>query len=148
VQAPPQVELRNAEGVRVGSAGDPVRRTSSAAAVTLRPNALPTKALGGLSPQLVGVLERLAEQRRMERSYEFRSHPCPTCSIADAVGYAPPIAPSTLFGPAGALPGDVKQGGVGDCYFMATMMSIARKYPRQLRALFRQEPDGTYTVLF
>ncbi len=40
----------------------------------------------------------------------------------------------------------VDQGGLGDCWFMAPMLSIAEKEPGYLRKLITAHPDGTYTV--
>lgn len=49
-----------------------------------------------------------------------------------------------LFGPNGPqLPGDVNQGQLGDCYFMASMAGLT---PAQVNDMVKDNHDGTYTV--
>ena len=49
-----------------------------------------------------------------------------------------------LFGPNGPqLPGDIRQRGLGDCYFMASMAGLT---PDQVKDMIRDNRDGTYTV--
>lgn len=43
---------------------------------------------------------------------------------------------------------DAKQGQVGDCYFIASLVSIADKNPDAVRNMFIDNFDGTYTVRF
>lgn len=44
--------------------------------------------------------------------------------------------------------GDARQGQLGDCYFIASLASIADKNPDAVRNLFIDNSDGTYTVRF
>lgn len=49
-----------------------------------------------------------------------------------------------LFGPGGPqTPGDVRQVGLGDCYFMASMAGLT---PDQVKDMVHDNADGTYTV--
>ena len=43
---------------------------------------------------------------------------------------------------------DARQGALGDCYFIASLASIADKNPDAVRNLFIDNSDGTYTVRF
>lgn len=43
---------------------------------------------------------------------------------------------------------DAKQGQVGDCYFIASLVSIADENPNAVRNMFIDNFDGTYTVRF
>lgn len=41
---------------------------------------------------------------------------------------------------------DVKQGGLGDCYFMAGLAAVARVQPERIRNMIEDHGDGTYSV--
>jgi hypothetical protein len=43
---------------------------------------------------------------------------------------------------------DVKQGGLGDCYFMAVLGAIARVRPEFIKNMIKDNKNGTYTVTF
>jgi hypothetical protein len=43
---------------------------------------------------------------------------------------------------------DAKQGQVGDCYVIASLVSIAHRNPEAVRDMFVDNGDGTYTVRF
>ncbi len=43
---------------------------------------------------------------------------------------------------------DVKQGQVGDCYFLATLGSIAQEQPNYIQNMFIDNGDNTWTVRF
>ena len=43
---------------------------------------------------------------------------------------------------------DVYQGGVGDCYFMATLAAVAKAKPEHIRKMVVDLGDGTYAVKF
>lgn len=43
-------------------------------------------------------------------------------------------------------PNDVKQGYIGDCYFMAAIAAVARANPDALKKLIKTNSDGTYDV--
>lgn len=53
----------------------------------------------------------------------------------------------TLF-VSGATYGDIKQGSVGDCYFMASLAEVACKNASTITNMFVVNGDGTYTVKF
>lgn len=65
----------------------------------------------------------------------------------DAAGYAPTQG-YPLFGPDGPLPTDVQQGLSGDCYFLATLSSIADTDPMAMPQSIASLGDGTYVVEF
>jgi hypothetical protein len=48
----------------------------------------------------------------------------------------------------GINPDDVKQGQVGDCYFLSTLASIANEQPNYLEDMFIDNGDNTFTVRF
>jgi hypothetical protein len=41
---------------------------------------------------------------------------------------------------------DVDQGGVGDCYFLASLGAVARQSPSEIQNMFIDNHDGTFTV--
>lgn len=43
---------------------------------------------------------------------------------------------------------DVRQGDVGDCYFLAVLAAIARLRPEFIKGMVKDNGDGTYTVTF
>ncbi len=53
-----------------------------------------------------------------------------------------------LFGPGGPKASDVRQGGMGDCYLMSSMQSVATHDPQAIRELVKDNGNGTYTVTF
>ncbi|HEX8916711.1 MAG TPA: C2 family cysteine protease [Humisphaera sp.] len=53
-----------------------------------------------------------------------------------------------LFGANGPRMEDVRQGNVGDCYFLAGLSSIARTNPYRIRDAVVDLGDGTYAVRF
>jgi hypothetical protein len=53
-----------------------------------------------------------------------------------------------LFGPSGPNKLDINQGAVGDCYFVASLASIADSNPEFIRNMVIGLGDGTYAVRF
>jgi len=45
-------------------------------------------------------------------------------------------------------PNDVSQGGIGDCYLIAALGSLATQDPEAIRRLIHDNGDGTFTVTF
>jgi WXG100 family type VII secretion target len=45
-------------------------------------------------------------------------------------------------------PNDISQGMLGDCYFMASLASVANNKPDLIKNMLHQNTDGTYTVSF
>ncbi|MEH1907200.1 C2 family cysteine protease [Nostoc sp.] len=43
---------------------------------------------------------------------------------------------------------DIKQGALGDCYYLATLSSIAQKKPNDIKNMFIDNGDNTFTVRF
>lgn len=43
-------------------------------------------------------------------------------------------------------PNDVRQGSIGDCYFLASLMAVAHTNPNLLKKAITKNNDGTYTV--
>ncbi len=43
-------------------------------------------------------------------------------------------------------PNDVRQGALGNCYFAAAMMAVAKANPSLIRKLIKSNGDGTYTI--
>jgi phage shock protein A len=48
----------------------------------------------------------------------------------------------------GAGRDDIRQGGAGDCYYLATLSSIAESHPEVIQNAIRDNGNGTYTVTF
>lgn len=48
----------------------------------------------------------------------------------------------------GVSPDDVKQGYLGDCYYLATLSSIAQEKPNYIQNMFIDNGDNTFTVRF
>ena len=79
-----------------------------------------------------------------------------------ATSATPPVNPTTtdpsigysdfssdpLFAPGGPTADDVQQGDVGDCYFLATLSSIAKVDPQRIEQSIVRLSDGTYLVQF
>jgi hypothetical protein len=57
-------------------------------------------------------------------------------------------ASGSLFGANGPQYSDVKQGAVGDCYYVGALGEIALRSPNDIRNMFIVNGDGTYTVRF
>ena len=53
-----------------------------------------------------------------------------------------------LFAAGGPSPNDVYQGGVGNCWFLATLAEVALRDPSQINQSIVQRADGTYDVYF
>ncbi len=45
-------------------------------------------------------------------------------------------------------PEAIKQGQVGDCFFEASLASVAQKHPELIQKMIKDNGDGTYTVTF
>ncbi|MFN8672061.1 MAG: C2 family cysteine protease [Candidatus Sericytochromatia bacterium] len=43
---------------------------------------------------------------------------------------------------------DIKQGNVGDCYFLAALTSLAKVNPQKIKDMIKDNGDGTYNVKF
>ena len=69
----------------------------------------------------------------------------PALVVKDKAGYRP--LPLKIFrgNPRGE---DVLQGGIGDCFFMAPLASMAKANPRAIKNAITDNKDGTATVRF
>jgi hypothetical protein len=72
-------------------------------------------------------------------------HPLGKSDWGPTYGYRQ--AAGTLFG-SGVLYTDIRQGGLGDCYFLASLAETALKNPSAITSMFIVNGDGTYTVRF
>lgn len=65
---------------------------------------------------------------------------------ANAVGYGE--IEGELFGAHGPKGADIRQGGLGDCYFLASVAAIVADDPGAIQKAIRDNNDGTYSVRF
>jgi hypothetical protein len=82
-----------------------------------------------------------------------RRHRTPALSLLAAVLFIlPPSAcwgtEAELYGSAGVRPEAVRQGGLGSCYFFATLSALAQASPQVIQKLIQDNNDGSYTVQF
>jgi hypothetical protein len=61
--------------------------------------------------------------------------------------------PTTLYaqgkGDAGKIdPNDIKQRGLGDCYYLASVSALAKSHPEAIQNMIQDNKDGTYAVTF
>lgn len=69
--------------------------------------------------------------------------------FTDKYYYDPPYRPfSGSISPDGISPGDIAQGSLGDCYFMAGLATVAQQHPEAIWNAINDNGDGTYTVTF
>lgn len=45
-------------------------------------------------------------------------------------------------------PAQIKQGRIGDCYFLSSLAALAQQHPEAIQKMIAQNDDGTYTVTF
>lgn len=65
-----------------------------------------------------------------------------------ATTFAYANANGTLFGAGGPVYTDVRQGMVGDCYYVGALSEVALRTPGAIQNMFIVNGDGTYTVRF
>ena len=65
--------------------------------------------------------------------------------MAATFAYAEAAGSLFCFGPSET---DVDQGSVGDCYFLASLGSVADRDPGRIEDIFTDNGDGTFTVRF
>lgn len=53
-----------------------------------------------------------------------------------------------LYPPDGIKPDAIKQGMIGNCYFVAALAAVAKSNPESIRNMIKDNNDGTYTVTF
>lgn len=97
--------------------------------------------LGNLTAGSTGAkLDKLVNKWFLGLDRPVASYSGVTVTYATAAG--------TLFGAGGPKYTDVKQGAVGDCYFVATLGETALKLPSAIQSMFVVNGDGTYGVRF
>lgn len=64
-----------------------------------------------------------------------------------ATGYTD-FSSKPLFSAVGPSENDIEQGGIGDCYYLSTLSSIAKLNPQVIRQSIVSLGDGTYAVQF
>jgi len=72
----------------------------------------------------------------------------PDPALTDSAMKYQNFAADPLFSAAGPSPDDVKQGYIGDCYFLASLSAIAKVKPSVIQSDITAGGDGTYTVKF
>jgi hypothetical protein len=89
--------------------------------------------------------------RHMIQEFRRRQWSVLTC-LAVLLFQLIPLAGSAtdaeLYGPAGVRPEAVRQGGLGSCYFYATLSALAQASPETIQKLIQDNNDGSYTVQF
>ncbi len=60
--------------------------------------------------------------------------------------YAP--IDGVLFRSSGPSLADIRQGSIGDCYFLASLGAVAQTHPQAIRDMITDNGDGTFTVRF
>lgn len=71
-----------------------------------------------------------------------------TTKAKDPYAYQAAAAGSMLYGPNGVVPGDVRQGAIGDCFLAAALASVASTQPDAITKAIKDNGDGTYTITF
>ncbi len=98
-------------------------------------------ALGNLtSASNTTQLDKLVSKWFLGTDHPLAKYGSTTFAYANASG--------KLFANNGPVYTDVKQGAVGDCYFVATLAEAALKNPNAVKSMFTVNGDGTYTVRF
>lgn len=77
----------------------------------------------------LGTDRPLAQSSGGFTQYEYRQSDAPL--FQDGISYS-----------------DIKQGDVGDCYFVASLSATALQSPQQIQNMFIDNGDGTFTVRF
>ena len=147
-------------GTSVTAAGTSTTPTSSAA------TASPAQAVAKPAKQETGREAEEAGQARQARpratAARRRSPAAAAPAAADNLMTAAPVDPKVtsgatgyknfaspahpLFGDGGPIADDVAQGDVGDCFFLATLASVAKVDPNLIRQSVVDLGDGTYAV--
>ena len=90
--------------------------------------------------------KRRATLTPISKELDGQNLPDPTATESE-VAYRS-FSNQPLFSDAGPVAQDVKQGYIGDCYFVVTLSSIAKADPNRIRQSVVDLGDGTYAVQF
>jgi fibronectin type 3 domain-containing protein len=69
-------------------------------------------------------------------------------NITDPTGGSRTVRPTASLWGSGPVAGDVNQGGVGDCYYLASLAAFANTCPAKLQSMAVDLGDGTYAVQY
>lgn len=95
-----------------------------------------------------GVLSEFPLENRVE---SLTRRLAARLNLSDPVGERTRISHRRVSGaifPQAPRPQDIRQGGIGDCYFLAVLGSIAKRRPQDLLNMIKDNGDGTVTVRF
>jgi hypothetical protein len=109
--------------------------------------ALPVDGYSGDAPNPSAPLAKLT---RSAATLDPLAAPRPYSMGAPArvASLLPTTAPQTLFVHGVPDPYSVRQGDVGDCYFVAAVVAVAKQNPQSIVRMIHDNCDGTYTVSF
>ena len=91
---------------------------------------------------------RLRQMISQYRRRPWRVLPCVALLLFQLIPFACSGTEAELYGSAGVRPEAVRQGGLGSCYFFATLSALAQASPEAIQKLIRDNSDGSYTVQF
>jgi hypothetical protein len=122
--------------------GDPANSNA-----VLRDGSAPGTLAAGEDGQILGNLKGMwfkGSRHPVASNYWDPNH-----SAASDFGYA--YAQGTLFGGSNhdrVDPSIIKQGGIGDCYFLGALGEVALRNPQAIKNMFIDNGDGTFMVRF
>ncbi len=113
--------------------------------VPQRATAAPTEVRPAKRPEAVSGFDPISTIRRIVERFQRIQNPVEAItSAAQKTDWF--TAPVVVKGIDGAT--DVRQGGLADCYMVATVASIAQKHPESIRKNMTENADGTVTFRF
>jgi Calpain family cysteine protease len=102
-----------------------------------------------VNPEIIADILRIAKELTSRvtqaRQHEADSNP-ELSKLGPQASYGE--VDSELFGAEGPQLRDIKQGRIGDCYFLAAVGSLVANDPDAIREMIRDNGDGTYSVRF
>lgn len=105
--------------------------------------------VAGFMPTTVFNNDRTITSEIVSRDLDGQSLQDPAlCSVWGGMPTYQRFASNPLFGTAGPKMTDIHQGGLGDCYYLATLSAIAKTNPDKIRQSVVDLGDGTFGVQF